>query len=459
MLQHGLSTNEDFQLISEELTRIFTSNYLDEIARKELFVRRSTKLKPKDFVSLCAIWNKDSGKKSLAQLCGVLDSNQKVSLTTEGLNQRFNEAGVRLLKKVFHDLMSKQFLLHHIPNFHDIDFYRIRILDSTGFELPSQYLKNYEGYHKSGVKVQLEYELLKGEFLHIKVQNGRDSDAAFGPTLINTVQANDLLIRDLGYFSLDELAKIHDRDAFYITRLKPKLLLYIRENWKYTRLDLEEIMEDMEIGEVREIEHIYVSRDKRHIPRLILCKLTDEQTEERLKRRNKQEKKKGVKYSHHTKKLTRLNIFVSNIPYQCVPKEEIQTFYSLRWQIEILFKTWKSLFKIHEVKKMKMERFECHLYGTLISLLVTSTLAFQIRESLYRKKKKEISEFRAISIVLEYIPKLQEALLDRIETLLTLLRRMRIQVEKNGKKSHRFKKKTVFDILHVAYERSIVTAS
>jgi hypothetical protein len=327
MTQHELNSEDDFQLISEELHRIFTSNYLDEIARKELFVRRSTKLKPKDFVSLCAIWNRDSGKKSLAELCGALESNQKVSLTTEGLNQRFNEAGVKLLKKVFHDLMSKQFLMNQIPNFHDIDFYRIRILDSTGFELPCQYLNHYKGYHKSGVKIQLEYELLKGEFLHIDVQNGRDSDATYGTSLIDTVKANDLLIQDLGYFSLDNLAKIHARDAYYITRLKPKLLIFTRENWKYTRLDLEEIMEGMAIGEVREIEDIYVSQHKKHIPRLIVCKLTDEQTDQRLKRRNRQEIKKGVKYSHHTKKLSRLNIFVSNIPYQCVPKEEIQTFY------------------------------------------------------------------------------------------------------------------------------------
>jgi hypothetical protein len=79
MTQHELNSEDDFRLISEELHRIFTSNYLDEIARKELFVRRSTKLKAKDFVSLCAIWNKDSGKKSLAELCGALDSNQKIT--------------------------------------------------------------------------------------------------------------------------------------------------------------------------------------------------------------------------------------------------------------------------------------------------------------------------------------------------------------------------------------------
>ncbi|WP_417006706.1 transposase [Aquibacillus salsiterrae] len=81
-----------------------------------------------------------------------------------------------------------------------------------------------------------------------------------------------------------------------------------------------------------------------------------------------------------------------------VTKEEIHSFYSLRWQVKILFKTWKSLLKIHEVKRMKVERFECHLYGTLISLLISSTLAFQIREALHRYGKKSIFDILGVVI-------------------------------------------------------------
>jgi hypothetical protein len=36
---------------------------------------------------------------------------------------------------------------------------------------------------------------------------------------------------------------------------------------------------------------------------------------------------------------------------------------------------------------------------------------------------------------------------------------MRIQVEKNGKKSHRYKKKTVFDILKVGYDYTFEIAT
>lgn len=80
-------------------------------------------------------------------------------------------------------------------------------------------------------------------------------------------------------------------------------------------------MDEMDIGEEREIENIYVGKNKLLIPRLILCKLTDAQTAQRLRRRHKQEIKKGVRYSSHTKNLSRLNMFISNIPYHSIQKE------------------------------------------------------------------------------------------------------------------------------------------
>ncbi|WP_257985139.1 hypothetical protein [Bacillus sp. T33-2] len=82
-------------------------------------------------------------------------------------------------------------------------------------------------------------------------------------------------------------------------------------------------MDEMEEGEIRELLDIFVTAKKHHIPRLILYKLAPEQIKKREKKREKTEKKRGVKLSHPTKKLYKLNMFISNIPYQSVPKEEI----------------------------------------------------------------------------------------------------------------------------------------
>ncbi|PDZ98339.1 transposase, partial [Bacillus cereus] len=93
-----------------------------------------------------------------------------------------------------------------------------------------------------------------------------------------------------------------------------------------------------------------------------------------------------------------ITVYMTNIPTEWVPKEKIYDLYSLRWQIELLFKILKSWFQILRCKSIKQERLECHLYGQLISILLCSSTMFKMRELLLRKKQKELSEYKAMYI-------------------------------------------------------------
>ncbi|XKK36763.1 transposase [Bacillus sp. A17A.1] len=113
-------------------------------------------------------------------------------------------------------------------------------------------------------------------------------------------------------------------------------------------------------------------------------------------------KKKGMKYSSRSKRLSGINVYMTNTPTDIVPMGQVHDWYSLRWQIEILFKTWKSFFQIHHCKKIKPERLECHLYGQLIAILLCSSIMFQMRQLLLMKKKRELSEYKAIYMIKDY---------------------------------------------------------
>ncbi|AIK38015.1 transposase DDE domain protein [Bacillus pseudomycoides] len=143
---------------------------------------------------------------------------------------------------------------------------------------------------------------------------------------------------------------------------------------------------------------------------------------------------------------------MTNIPTEWVPKEKICDLYSLRWQIELLFKIWKSWFQIHRCKSIKQERLECHLYGQLISILLCSSTMFKMRELLLRKKQKELSEYKAMYMIKDYFLLFHQALHKNTQELSKVLLRQFNLLQHNGRKSHRYEKKTVFDILGVVYE-------
>lgn len=105
--------------------------------------------------------------------------------------------------------------------------------------------------------------------------------------------------------------------------------------------------------------------------------------------------------------------------------------------------------------KQKKERLECHLYGQLICILICSSTTFQMRQPLLEKKKQEISEYKAIYMIKDYFPLVFQAMAEGTGGPLKILNRLYQLLKKNGRKCHRYKKMTVFDILGVVYETTV----
>ncbi|HDR3903042.1 TPA: transposase, partial [Bacillus cereus] len=179
------------------------------------------------------------------------------------------------------------------------------------------------------------------------------------------------------------------------------------------------------------------------------------QLRERQKKQMENEKKKGKSYSKKSKILSGMNVYVTNTPWEWVSTKQVHELYSLRWQIEIVFKTWKSLFDIDHCRTVKQERIECHLYGKLIAIFLCSSTIFKMRQLLLQKEQKELSEYKAMGMIQDHLLLLYQAVQKNTQELTKLLIHLFHLLQQNGRKSHRYEKKTVFDIMGVHYEYSI----
>ncbi|MEI2555513.1 transposase, partial [Pseudomonas aeruginosa] len=98
------------------------------------------------------------------------------------------------------------------------------VLDSTTFQVPDRFATTYPGAggcsHTAGVKIQLEYDLLSGKFSDVEIEPGKRSDQAYSATRTGMAQKNELYIRDLGYFRLQDFKSIQDKQGYYLSRLK-----------------------------------------------------------------------------------------------------------------------------------------------------------------------------------------------------------------------------------------------
>lgn len=462
--------SDELTLFSQELQRSLSPQALQELAKKVGFVQRTSKYQAKDLIALCVWLSQKVASTSLTQLCSCLESSTGVLISPEGLNQRFNPSAVKLLQHIFTSLLTQKLYNSHVlPHRYASQFQRIRILDSTTFQLPDVFASAYQGSggssHTAGVKIQLEYDLLSGQFLHVHSGPGKQNDRTYGSTCLQTVQTGDLCIRDLGYFDLEDLHQMGERGAYYISRLKLNTRIYIRnpnpeyfknglvkKQTEYIQLDMEEIMHQLKPEQTYEISGVYIGQNQKLPTRVIIHRLTEEQTQKRWENQALKEKKKGIVMKERSKRLSAINVYITNASVKDVPMGHVHDLYSLRWQIELLFKTWKSFFEMDHCKEIKKERLECHLYGQLIGILLCSSTMFQMRQLLLDKKKRELSEYKAIYIIKDYFPLLFRAIQKSTQELSKILLRLFNLLQKNGRKSHRYEKKTVFDILGVVYQ-------
>ena len=76
--------------------------------------------------------------------------------------------------------------------------------------------------------------------------------------------------------------------------------------------------------------------------------------------KNKKHRKSKLNQADHL--ACQLNLFVTNIPKGDCTANEIYQLYKIRWQIELIFKTWKSVLKYRQDKN--------HEYRTIQVLYV-----------------------------------------------------------------------------------------
>ncbi len=176
---------------------------------------------------------------------------------------------------------------------------------------------------------------------------------------------------------------------------------------------------------------------------MVVYQAPQEVADRRKNKMKRQCQKKGRRPTAEYLKLQEYTIFITNVSADIWPKEIIGTIYRVRWQIELIFKQWKQLFRIDVMIGSREERIQCLVYGRLIMILmVTSICGFGFLYA-YHQLAREVSPVKLIQW-LKRNGRLSEAILsNRFEILLTDLLR---DIPKILLKQKR-KRKTTFMLL------------
>lgn len=135
--------------------------------------------------------------------------------------------------------------------------------------------------------------------------------------------------------------------------------------------------------------------------RLVVEVLPRHLIEDRRRKANRRAIQSGRKLSKEKLCRLALNIFITNIPQGKLEKASIRQVYRLRWQIELIFKAWKSYGKLNSHKPMKAERYICCLYAKLILHVINWKFTNAILLKAYTTSGEKISVLKSLKSIIE----------------------------------------------------------
>ncbi len=379
--------------LSKKFQTIFEVNRLDGLARKTRFVERSTsQISGHMFLKLNVLFDSNNKESSLNDMCDFLEDHFQVRIKKQSLDERFNQTGVAFMKECFYEVFSKTMLGGGLQCRNHF-FSHIYLSDSTAFKLPSALKELYKGTGTaSGLKIFYSFDLAQGTCTYLDYQAACVNDCDALPELEKEITKGALYIKDLGFWSGNNLEHIHQNGAYFVSRYKTGTNVFGREKNTDQLVHLQELL-PLITSESYDCEGFIDTKSQIPI-RVSIQKVPQEVALARIKKMKHKAATMKREISDRSILFAHYNIYLTNASEEQLPYEVIQSAYRLRWQIELVFKAWKSIFELDKVKKMNANRFECYLLGRLIFILLSTFTQNTFKQYLRNAEDFELSEWK-----------------------------------------------------------------
>ncbi|GHV56577.1 hypothetical protein AGMMS49579_21320 [Spirochaetia bacterium] len=219
------------------------------------------------------------------------------------------------------------------------------------------------------------------------------TDIKTGEALTNftNIGKNDIIIGDRIYGSIPGMRYLKEQGSGFVLRLRARAFSVY--NGQGRKISLLGRLKGLKAGESRSFEVWYLHEGK-YVPLRICAMRKDRDSEhaglKRLKREN-QHKKHGDEVSELRSAYNRYIIVATSLAEK-VSASRVLELYRMRWQIELVFKRLKSLFRYNEIPQtsglIKLDQTAyAWFYGKLLLAALCERLVNEGRFPLEKKRK------------------------------------------------------------------------
>jgi hypothetical protein len=300
----------------------------------------------------------------VAALCGT-------PVTPQAIEQRYTTRLVTFLESLFRDAVrivvgadrALAPILERFP--------AVVVLDSTAVTLPDGQADSYpgcgggKGGGAAALKLQTELDLRTGALTAVTIEAGTSTDSASDRQHIRR-GAGALRLTDLGYFCLGVFAALVRASEHFLSRLQFGVRVFARDG---TPRDLLPWLAQQGRGFID--ADVLLGVKEQLAARLIAWRVPEEQANRRRQRlRTRHRTKYGTAPTADRLAWCDWSLLVTSVPADRLTPAEAVVLYRARWQVERLYRRWKSQGHIADLTGSTEARQMGRLWARLLAVLV-----------------------------------------------------------------------------------------
>lgn len=331
-----------------------------------------------------------AGTNSYWSWAGVLNVLSGQYISKQAIHFRMNDRWLQTVKSLVSAAIQKRIVCQVKPALLR-SFKNIWLQDSTSLPLPEAMYEKYRcsfiaGKRKSVAKLNIITNVLTGYCPLMDWESFTVSEFTLGKRIRQIACKGDLVIRDLGYFALSFFRELDASGIYFLSKLRYGVLTY---NMQGEVLDLKRLLGNKKH---LDIEVLCGTAEKLKV-RMVAIKLPDEVINQR-RRIARKHKSSTTRHDKLYYEMLDYILFITNVGNDIWAYPEVCEAYRIRWNIEIIFKSWKSGLRIEKIipaDKVKTDRVESFLYLMLLYIIWFNLLLYQPLKLALLKKGKTLS--------------------------------------------------------------------
>jgi hypothetical protein len=355
--------------LSQTLQTLFTST-ADHLARRTGFVQRRSKLTGALFAQALVFgWlaNAQASLENLAQAAAAVG----VAISAQGLDQRLGEAAAAFLEDLLGAAVQAAVAADAVAIPLLQRFSAVVLLDCSTVMLADFLAPWWPGcggstaeHTQAALKVGVRYDLCRGHLVGPLLCDGRTHESTT-PLQRAPLPARALRLADLGFFDLDVLAHLSATDGYWLSRAHRTSAVYDAAGRRWEMLALLAAQ-----GTAPVDLPVTLGVEQRLAARVLAVRVPQEVADQRRRRLRADARRRGRTPSAASLAWCEWSIFLTNVPPELLSLREALVLAKARWQVELLFKLWKSHGQIDESRSRKPWRVLAEVFAKLLAMVV-----------------------------------------------------------------------------------------